>query len=168
VETVSWDECQEFCRKLRAREGADYRVPTEAEWEYACRAGTITPFYFGETIGTDQVNYNGLHPYGKGKKCEDSQQTSTVGSLPPNAWGLYDMHGNVWEWCADLYGESSASESDNVDPQGASSGSARVVRGGSWRSHARHCRSANCDRRGPKERSNNLGFRLVRGSVKNI
>jgi formylglycine-generating enzyme required for sulfatase activity len=104
VEQVSWEQCHEFCNRLGQKDGKRYRLPTEAEWEYACRAGTTTSFYFGETISTDQVNYDGNYPYGKGKKGRYRQMTSAVGSFPPNAWGLYDMHGNVWEWCQDWYG----------------------------------------------------------------
>ena len=103
VEQVSWDDCQEFCAKLSQKDGKRYGLPTEAEWEYACRAGTTTPFYFGETIDPDQVNYDGNFPYGKGTKREYGRRTTSVGSFSPNAWGLFDMHGNVWEWCQDEY-----------------------------------------------------------------
>src|ERR1035441_3406412 len=97
VETVSWDDCQDFIKKLREKDKKIYRLPTEAEWEYSCRAGTKTPFHFGETISTDQANYNGNHIYGNGKKGVYRQKTTPVGSFPANAWGLHDMHGNVWE-----------------------------------------------------------------------
>ena len=86
------------------KESHKYRLPTEAEWEYACRAGTTSPFYFGETISTEQANYDGNYVYGKGKKGIYRQKTTPVGSFPPNAWGLYDMHGNVYDWCQDWYG----------------------------------------------------------------
>ncbi|MEH2434535.1 MAG: SUMF1/EgtB/PvdO family nonheme iron enzyme [Nostoc sp.] len=105
VEQVSWDEAVEFCEKLSQKTGNTYRLPSEAEWEYACRAGTTTPFYFGETITTDLVNYDGNYPYGSAPKGEYREQTTDVGKFPPNSFGLYDMHGNVWEWCEgqDLY-----------------------------------------------------------------
>jgi len=130
VEQVSWEDCQEFLRKLSGRDGHTYRLPTEAEWEFACRAGTTTPFYFGETISTDQVNYNGIYPYGKKKKEPFPNKTTSVGSYAPNAWGLYDMHGNVREWCSDWLGPSPLGEI--VDPQGPVSGDYRAVRSGSF------------------------------------
>ena len=105
VENVSWEDCQVFLKRLSEMDCALYRLPTEAEWEYACRAGTTTPFYFGETISTDQVNYDGGYPYGKGKKGVCRRKTTPVGSFPANAWGLYEMHGNGNEWCQDRYGD---------------------------------------------------------------
>ncbi len=107
VERISWYDGLEFCARLNFRinftAGRDYRLPSEAEWEYACRAGTTTPFYFGETITTDLANYDGNYTYGNAPKGEFRQETTTVGSFPPNAFCLYDMHGNVWEWCADTW-----------------------------------------------------------------
>ncbi len=158
VEMVSWEDCQEFCKKLGAKEGKAYRLPTEAEWEYACRAGTTTPFSFGETITTDQVNYDGNYPYGKGKKGEYRQQTTLVGSFPANAWGLHDMHGNVAEWCQDWYGPYP--DKDIKDPQSVNSGKARVLRGGSWSYDARYCRSARRYRDAPGYRRQILGVRV--------
>jgi uncharacterized protein (TIGR02996 family) len=140
VEQVSWDDCREFCKKLAERDSRRYRLPTEAEWEYACRAGTTTPFHFGATISTDQANYDGNYTYGKGKKGVWREETTPVGSFPANAWGLYDMHGNVWEWCQDGYGPHP--HSDIKDPQGQNNGDARVLRGGSWFNDPRWCRSA--------------------------
>ena len=136
-----------------------YRLPTEAEWEYACRAGTTTPFYFGETITPDLVNYNGEYPYGSALKGKYRQQTTDVGDFPPNAFGLYDMHGNVWEWCHDWYGDYASGSV--TDPIGPSSGSSRVARGGSWHYSARYCRSAHRIRYSAVNRGGNLGFRLV-------
>jgi formylglycine-generating enzyme required for sulfatase activity len=159
VEQVSWDMCQEFCPKLGQKDGKRYRLPTEAEWEYACRAGTTTPFYFGETISTDQVNYDGNHPYGKGKQGPYRQKTTAVGSFPPNAWGLHDMHGNVLEWCQDWYGPYPAG--NIVDPQGDGEGEARVLRGGSWDDSARICRLACRRRSAPGVLSNRVGCRVV-------
>ena len=120
VEHVSWDDCQEFIKKLREKDKKPYRLPTEAEWEYACRAGTTTPFHFGETISTDQANYNGNFTYGNGKKGVYREKTTPVGSFPANAWGLHDMHGNVWQWCQDWYGDYP--QKDVVDPQGPEKG----------------------------------------------
>jgi formylglycine-generating enzyme required for sulfatase activity len=106
VENVSWYDCKEFIEKLnKLVPGLDARLPTEAEWEYACRAGTKTPFSFGEIITTDQVNYDGNYPYADEKKGAYRAKTVEVKSLPPNPWGLYEMHGNVWEWCEDIYGD---------------------------------------------------------------
>jgi formylglycine-generating enzyme required for sulfatase activity len=100
VESVSWYDAMEFCRRLSKQTGHVYTLPSEAQWEYACRAGTTTPFYFGETITPDQANYDGNYTYG-GPRGEYRQRTTPVGMFPPNDWGLYDMHGNVWEWCLD-------------------------------------------------------------------
>jgi formylglycine-generating enzyme required for sulfatase activity len=116
VENVTWNDCQEFVKKLREKDKKAYRLPTEAEWEYACRAGTTTPFYFGETISTDQANYDGNSVYGNGKKGIYRGKTTPVGSFPPNAFGLYDMHGNLWQWCQDWGGEYP--QKDVLDPQG--------------------------------------------------
>jgi formylglycine-generating enzyme required for sulfatase activity len=106
VEMVSWNDCQDFIKKLREKDKKAYRLPTEAEWEYACRAGTTTPFFFGKTISTDQANYNGSQIYGDGKKGINRDKTTPVGSFPANAWGLHDMSGNVFQWCQDWHGES--------------------------------------------------------------
>jgi formylglycine-generating enzyme required for sulfatase activity/tRNA A-37 threonylcarbamoyl transferase component Bud32 len=101
VEQVSWDDAVAFCQKLSQKTGKNYKLPSEAQWEYACRAGTTTPFYFGESITPDLVNYDGGYPYAAAPKGQDREQTTDVGTFPPNAFGLYDMHGNVWEWCED-------------------------------------------------------------------
>ena len=111
VENVSWDDCVAFCAALGKKDGKTYRLPTEAEWEYACRAGTTTPFHFGGTISDNQANYDGNYTYGNGKKGVYRQKTTPVGGFPANAWGLYDMHGNVWEWCARLVRPLSKKES---------------------------------------------------------
>ncbi len=141
VESVSWNDCQEFIRKLNERAGGGFRLPTEAEWEYACRAGSRTPFHFGKTISTDQANYNGRIRYGDGPKGIHRRTTTPVGSFPANAWGLHDMHGNVWEWCSDWYG-ANYTEQKETDPQGPSSGEFRVLRGGSWNDPPGYCRAA--------------------------
>jgi uncharacterized protein (TIGR02996 family) len=127
VEGVSWNDSQKFLRNLSKRDGSTYRLPTEAEWEYACRAGTTTRYYFGETLSTDQANF-AAH-FNEYDAPTDSKKTTLVGSFPPNAWGLHDMHGNIWEWCQDWYGKYRSGEA--VDPQGPADGEDRVLRGGS-------------------------------------
>jgi formylglycine-generating enzyme required for sulfatase activity len=141
VEQVSWSDSQEFIRKLNQKEGTDkYRLPTEAEWEYACRAGTDTPFHFGTCVSTDQANFDGNDPMPGCERGAAHHRTRMVGSFQPNAWGLYDMHGNVWEWCHDWHGEY---PSDHVsDPMGPLSGTSHVLRGGSWYHYAWGIRSA--------------------------
>jgi formylglycine-generating enzyme required for sulfatase activity len=160
IDPVNWEEAAAFCKKLSEKEGRTYRLPTEAEWEYACRAGTTTPFNTGETINTDQANYNGNYPYGNGRQGVDRHKTTAVGSFPPNAWGLYDMHGNVWEWCSDWYGPYRGSQ---TDPQGPPKGEYRVDRGGSFFFGAVSCTSAFRDRHSPDNRGIGfgVGFRVV-------
>jgi formylglycine-generating enzyme required for sulfatase activity len=158
VEKVSWDDCQLFAKKLRQRDGKPYRLPTEAEFEYACRAGTTTPFYCGETIGTHQANYNGEVVYGKGKRGVYRKKTTPVGSFPPNPWGLYDMHGNVWAWCQDRYGDYPRQHV--IDPRGPGKGELRVLRGGSWRFLPQNCRSARRYWDEPDLRGIGIGCRL--------
>jgi len=161
VENVSWSDAQRFIRKLNQKEGIDkYRLPTEAEWEYACRAGTTTPFSFGRCLSIDQANYNGKYPLGGCSKGKYRKKIVSVASFSPNAWGLYDMHGNVWEWCQDWYDDYPSGSV--TDPNGPSSGSSRVYRGGSWINNARNCRSANRCFNSQGYRYGNLGFRLSR------
>ena len=167
VENVSWDEAVEFCARLSGKTGKTYRLPTEAEWEYAARAGTETAFAFGPTITPRIVNYDGNYPYGSAPKGEYRSKTVPVGSLlVANAFGLYDMHGNVWEWCSDWYSSSYYAECEQrgtvTDPQGPSTGSYRVICGGSWSSSAVYCRSAARSAGAPGCRGDGLGFRLVR------
>jgi len=163
VEMVSWDDAVEFCRKLSAMEGLAYRLPTEAEWEYACRAGTTTPYSMGMTISTDQANYNGNYTYGRGANGVYRGKTMEVGSFAPNAWGLYDMHGNVWEWCLDWYDSDYYKTSPERNPTGPASGTYRVLRGGGLNSHPRHSRSAfRLDGHPPDYRSFISSFRVVR------
>jgi formylglycine-generating enzyme required for sulfatase activity len=137
-----------------------YRLPTETEWEYACRALTRTPFSTGNNITTSQANYDGNYPYNNNSKGTYQGKTTNVGIFLPNSWGLYDMHGNVWEWCWDWYG--SYSTETQTDPTGAASGSARVLRGGSWYDYARILRSAYRDNGTPSDRDSRSGFRVVR------
>jgi formylglycine-generating enzyme required for sulfatase activity len=171
VEQVSWEEAQEiFCEKLTNQEraagrlllGYRYTLPTEAQWEYACRAGTTTPFNTGRNLTTDQANYNGNYPYNGNPKGKYRETTTDVGSFPANAWGFCDMHGNVWEWCRDWYKTSPAG---GDDPLGAASGSIRVDRGGGWIDGAQGCRSAARRCGEPGSRDGDLGFRLALSSV---
>ncbi|MEH2215058.1 SUMF1/EgtB/PvdO family nonheme iron enzyme [Nostoc sp.] len=162
VEQVSWDDAVEFCKKLSQRIGKTYRLPSEAEWEYACRARTTTPFYFGETITTDLVNYNGDFPYGSAPKGEDREQTIDVGKFPPNSFGLYDMHGNVWEWCEDVYNGNYIDATTNGRPLLiGSDNDTRLLRGGSWIADAWDCRSASRFRFVRAYRDLFAGFRVV-------
>jgi formylglycine-generating enzyme required for sulfatase activity len=166
VENVSWHEAVELCRKLSVRErdrGREYRLPTEAEWEYACRGGTPSSqvFHFGNSLSSNQANFNGSSPYGTAVKGPNLERTCKVGSYAPNAFGLFDMHGNVWEWCHDWYGEDYYRKSPRRDPQGRSAGSDRVIRGGGWDATGRRCRSAYRGRNSPAYRFSVLGFRVA-------
>ncbi len=170
VETISWYEAVEFCDRISKHPERHYRLPSEAEWEYACRAGTTTPFHFGETITPELVNYNGNYTYGSAPQGEYRAKTTPVGSFnAANAFGLYDMHGNVWEWCADnwhrnyegaptdgspwIYENLVARDNDNYY---------RLLRGGYWSSFPRNCRSACRDcYDNPDFRYNYVGFRVV-------
>jgi formylglycine-generating enzyme required for sulfatase activity len=153
-----WDEVTDFCVFLSRRLNRHYRLPTEAEWEFCCRAGTTTPFHFGQTISTDQANYNGNDIYGDGKKGVYREKTTSVGSFPANAWGLHDMHGNVWQWCQDWFGEYP--QKDMVDPQGPEKGDGRVLRGGSWGFSPKFCRSADRLMNEPGNPQDFLGCRV--------
>ncbi len=171
VESVTWHQAVEFCQRLSQQTGREYRLPSEAEWEYACRAGTMTPFHFGKTITTELANYRGTDMEYKGKTYSGKygygphgiyrNQTTEVGSFPPNDFGLYDMHGNVWEWCQDVWHDNyqgaptdgSAWNEEENQNLWFLSGSAwnergnqnrRILRGGAWYSYPRNCRSACC------------------------
>jgi formylglycine-generating enzyme required for sulfatase activity/serine/threonine protein kinase len=167
VENISWEEAASFCRKLsempvERQRGRRYRLPTEAEWEHACRAGGDgQPFHFGVSLVCTQANFDGRHPYGGSGRGDFLGRPSAVGSYPANVWGLYDMHGNIWEWCADWFDENFYRVSPKRDPRGPDRGEARVLRGGSWQSHGRLCRSACRDWVGAAYRSINAGFRVV-------
>jgi len=172
VERVSWNDISErFLPELnRCVPGLAAGLPTEAQWEYACRAGSGTPFWFGEQITTEEVNYDGAHPYNQGPQGEFRQRTVPVKALPANGWGLYQMHGNVWEWCLDEY--DAYPNAPVVDPkdhrllqeQGrAAAGRRRVLRGGGWFSNGGLCRSALRIAHGPDVRIDSIGFRLARG-----
>lgn len=159
VEMVSWNDCQAFIKCLGKREKRRYRLPTEAEWEYACRAGTATPYCFGESITAIQANFAGAALRIDGKRFGDRKATTPVGSFPPNAWGLYDMHGNVAQWCQDRFGKYPPKNA--VDPQGPDTGGSRILRGGSWEVGPAHCRSASRAWDSPDNRgSGSFGFRI--------
>jgi formylglycine-generating enzyme required for sulfatase activity len=163
---VSWNDATEFCQRLSKQTGRKYRLPTEAEWEYACRAGTTTPFAFGETITTIFVNYDGNCPYDRAPKGVDRARTVDVGSLGfANAFGLYDVHGNVWEWCQDWFGTDYYAQYQKqgmmTDPQGPAKGDHRVLRGGSWDSDGWSCRAMLRIEKPPGDRDDNIGFRVV-------
>jgi formylglycine-generating enzyme required for sulfatase activity len=160
VEKVSWNDIQTFIQKLKQKEGSNkYRLPTEAEWEYAARAGTRTTFSFGDCLSTDQANYDGNNPMPGCEEGRYREKTTAVASYSANALGLHNMHGNVREWCQDWYGRY---QSGSVtDSRGSSSGSERVVRGGGWDNGARRCRSAHRSCNKPSHRNSGLGFRLA-------
>jgi formylglycine-generating enzyme required for sulfatase activity len=173
-ENVVWKHAVAFCDALselpeEKRAGRVYRLPTEAEWEYACRAGTTTPFHHGKSLSSRQANFNGNFPHGEAKKGPYLRKTAKAGSYEPNAWGLYDMHGNVAEWCSDFYDKDYYRGSPREDPKGPQKGVVptdygghyRVVRGGCWLDEARACRSACRGRAMPHEPYRLIGFRVV-------
>jgi formylglycine-generating enzyme required for sulfatase activity len=176
VEMVNWTDAQEFIGKLNANRlppnpesrtpnpeprtlNPLFRLPTEAEWEYACRAGATGVFCHADSLDATQANFNGNSPYGSGKIAEYRQKTTPAGSFKPNAWGLFDMHGNLWEWCADWYGQYPAR--DGTDPAGITTGSQRVLRGGCWYDVGAACRSAFRGKNKPDWRWTGIGFRLA-------
>ncbi|MEL7263620.1 MAG: formylglycine-generating enzyme family protein [Planctomycetota bacterium] len=160
VEMVSHTDALEYCDRLNTRiPSLNLRLPTEGEWEYACRSGTDTAFSFGNTISSDQVNFNGNFPMEGMPKSEYRRTTIDCKSMLPNAWGLYQMHGNVSEWCQDWYGDYDPK--GVMDPTGPSSGSVRVVRGGGWVSGAGSARSAYRGVGPPSGRGGGVGFRCL-------
>jgi formylglycine-generating enzyme required for sulfatase activity len=168
VEQVSWHDAIEFCRRISELTGDFYTLPSEAQWEYACRAGTSTPFAFGETITPKLANYSGSYSYANGPKGEDRAQTTPVGMFPANAWGLQDMHGNVWEWCLDHWHGSYAGAPvdgsawwDGLGRQEEDQNTRRLLRGGSWYFYPRDCRSAYRGPLQPGDAYDNVGFRVV-------
>jgi formylglycine-generating enzyme required for sulfatase activity len=168
VERVSWQDAVAFCKALTARPkeravGRVYRLPTEAEWEYACReAGkSTTTFHFGNTLTSDQANFDGNAPYGTHTKGPDLGRTTPVGSYQANALGVYDMHGNVYEWCSDRYDQDYYAKSPRTDPTGPRTGKNRVLRGGCWAEKGFGCRAASRDNFLPDGRMPFVGFRVV-------
>jgi formylglycine-generating enzyme required for sulfatase activity len=166
VECVYWNDAVAFCEKLNQManehaEGRVYRLPTEAEWEYACRAGTTSAFWFGDSATGDHANFNASFPY----QAEDTRpalnRTTPVGSYKANVFGLYDVHGNVWEWCQDGYESDYVGNSASVDPMGNTALEYRVLRGGSWREHGFRCRSACRMHLRPTECNPTTGFRIA-------
>jgi formylglycine-generating enzyme required for sulfatase activity len=165
VESVSWDEATAFCEKLSARTGRRVTLPSEAEWEYACRAGTTTAFYFGDALDGTQANCDGTKPFGTEVKGPYLDRTSRVGSYLkdyPHPWGLGDPHGNVWQWCQDWYDAGYYKRTPHVDPL-CTDGErrSRVVRAGSWNNFARNCRTARRDWRAPSIHIDFVGFRAA-------
>ena len=158
VEKVSWDDVQIFLSRLNASEqtagrlpsGWSYVLPTESQWEYACRAGTTTAYSWGATIATSNANYS----------SSGISQTTDVGQYAANPWGFFDMHGNVWEWTADWYQAAYPTGNPVIDPTGPASGSSRVRRGGSWNNDGTNLRSAKRNNNTPSNRNNNIGFRV--------
>jgi uncharacterized protein (TIGR02996 family) len=166
VERVSWHDAVAFCKNLselpaEKEAGRSYRLPTEAEWEYACRAGTTTIYHYGDSLTSDRANIDGKLPEGDAPVGRSLSRTCPVGLFPPNAFGLYDMHGNVWEWCADWFDEAYYTRSPARGPSGPNTGYRRALRGGSWFCGARVCRSAYRYRYEPDARHNEFGLRVA-------
>jgi formylglycine-generating enzyme required for sulfatase activity len=165
IEQVNWDDAIEFCTKLAQQTGKQYTLPSEAQWEYACRANTTTAFHYGDTITPDLANYNGEYPYNGAPIGENRGQTTLVGSFPPNAFGLYDMHGNVWEWCLDEYQPNyqGAPTDGSAVSSGLSGNLKRVMRGGAWDYVAKGCRSTVRCSLAAGIRVNGCGLRIAIG-----
>jgi formylglycine-generating enzyme required for sulfatase activity len=174
MDSVVWPMATDFCSTLSGlaeerKAGRRYRLPTEAEWEYACRAGTATAFHFGDSLSSKRANFNGGFPYGGGEKGPYLRMTAKVGSYPPNGFGLHDMHGNLCEWCSDYYDKDYYRKSPREDPKGPEQGVVhtdyedfyRVIRGGCWLDEARACRSAYRFKAMPNEPNRLVGFRVV-------
>ena len=163
VEKVSWVDAVEFCDRISQQTGRIYRLPTEAEWEYACRAGTTTPFHFGKTISDELANYRASSVYGKGLKGKYREETTSVHKFnAPNNFGLHDMHGNVYEWCMDyLHGRYVGAPTNGQAWLDGGDDTCRVIRGGSWNKSPALCRSASRHYISPAFRGINFGFRIV-------
>ena len=164
MENVEWRKAVEFCKQLSARPeekkaGRSYRLPSEAEWEYACRAGTSTGFNLTDSLSSKQANFNGKYPVGGAEKGPYLRKTAKVGSYEHNAFGLYDMHGNVWEWIADRFGAFPIGDFKN--PKGPDRGNSRVMRGGSWNLGANYCTVKSRNYESANYKASNLGVRLL-------
>lgn len=162
VESISWDEAKVFIAKLNAATGERFRLPTEAEWEYACRAGAETAFPFGNTIGPSQANYDSTYSYNGGATGQSRKATAPVGSFPQNEHGLFDMHGNVWQWCEDTFSDSFYGRAPKQNPVNTTPGLYRVLRGGAWNSDPSLLRCAKREWASPAQKRNSIGIRLVR------
>jgi formylglycine-generating enzyme required for sulfatase activity len=162
VINVAWDDARAYCAWLSQQTGQPYRLPSEAEWEYACRAGTTTPFWTGATIGAAEANYDGGYAYGSGDVGEYRERTTPVDAFAMNPWGVYDLHGNVWEWCEDCWNERYDGAPTDGSPWLDGDCSLRAVRGGSWYGEPRYMRSACRSKNERADRGSNLGFRIAR------
>jgi len=162
VDSVSWNDAQDFCHRLANKTGRAYRLPGEAEWEYACRANTGTPFSFGQTLTTGLANYVGEHVFAGEPKGVYRHETTQAGSFPPNGFGLYDMHGGLWEWCADAWHDDyTGAPADGTVWESTQAASHRVGRGGSWHETPNNCRSAVRLKFDPTERDEFFGLRVA-------
>ena len=161
VERVSWDDAQKFCQRLSKQTGRSYQLPSETQWEYACRAGTSTPFSFGETITVEVANFNGEHTFRDEPRGFYFHSTNEFGKFPPNAFGLYDMHGNLWEWCADNWLDDYTSSPRDSSSYQIRESRYRVARGGSWHEPPELCRSATRLRVLQSDADEFMGFRVV-------
>ncbi|MBN2534374.1 MAG: formylglycine-generating enzyme family protein [Spirochaetales bacterium] len=160
VERVSWFDAKNFCKKLTKITGRKYRLPGEAEWEYACKAGTNTPFYFGETITTEYVNFVGLYSFAGEPKGNYRHKSTEVGIFPPNLFGIYDMHGNVFEWCEDSWHPNYINAPDDAHPR-VNNSEDKVIRGGSWHEPPEVCSSITRVRYNAHEPEDRIGFRIA-------
>jgi formylglycine-generating enzyme required for sulfatase activity len=161
VERVSWTDTQKFCERLSKKTGRYYRLPSESQWEYACRAGTTSPFSFGATITIDVANFNGEHTFRDEARGTYFHATNVGGKFAPNPFGLYDMHGNLWEWCADNWLEDYSSSPRDASSYQNRTSRDRVVRGGSWHEPPALCRSAVRLRVLQTDADEVIGFRVV-------
>jgi formylglycine-generating enzyme required for sulfatase activity len=168
VENVSWRDAQQFCARLTELDNKNgtprqYRLPSEADWEYACRKASASkpPFCFGATLSSEQANFDGHFPYGGADKGTYLARPCPVGSYNPNKLGLYDMHGNIWQWCQDWYGKDYYAKSPSKDPQGPDRGTTRVLRGGCWCYNGQECRAAYRGNEAPSFQDGTIGFRVV-------
>jgi formylglycine-generating enzyme required for sulfatase activity len=161
VEQVSWEQAMEFCRRLSQRNGLSFTLPSEAQWEFACRAGTSSPFAFGATLTPELANYDARISYAEGPKGRWREETTDVASFPANGWGLHDMHGNVLEWCLDTWHGSYEGAPSDGSPWLSGDDERRQLRGGGWLGNPGFCRSAFRLRSRPDYSIAFIGFRVV-------